>query len=141
MSVAGIAGPGETIAHMAVVDGGAAAIFVMVGDQDALRFELLDPGGSRLSRRRQRIRPSTYISYQDVGSLSYAGYLVQAPRRATGRSKHRQPMTAPAEGAPYIVTTLTPRTGAAERRSCVTRSGTQYSARRARDHHGVFCGR
>ena len=109
MSAAGLAEPGQTAAHIAIVDGGAAAIFVMVGDQDALRFELLDPAGSRVTPETTGAGV-TYISYRDEGSLSYAGYLVQAPLSGNWTLDVIGSETAPAEGAPYIVTTSTPMT-------------------------------
>ena len=79
MSDAGLARPGETAAHSAVIDAGDAAIFLMLGDQDALRFELRTPTGTRITPTTTQDANITFTSYRDEGSLSYAGYHVLGP--------------------------------------------------------------
>jgi pimeloyl-ACP methyl ester carboxylesterase len=80
MSGSGVAEGGVTIPYTAVVDPVAAAVFVMLGDQDALRFELVSPTGARIDAATPAVDPAvTATSYRDEGTLSYAGYHLEAP--------------------------------------------------------------
>ena len=80
MSGTGIADSGVTAPYTAVLDAVAAAVFVMLGDQDGLRFELVSPSGARIDAATPAVDPAvTATSYRDEGSLSYAGYHLEAP--------------------------------------------------------------
>jgi hypothetical protein len=115
MSGTGTAASSATASHSAVVDPPGPAIFIMFGDQDALRFELVSPGGARIDAATPLADPTiAYTSHRDEESLAYAAYCVEAPEiggwtlEVTGRSG------SPPEGSPYgvaVVVPLTPGSG------------------------------
>ena len=80
MSGSGIASGGVPVAYSAVIDPLTAALFLMIGDPDALRFELVSPSGERIDAGTPALDPAVVAdTYRDDGSLSYIGYQVEAP--------------------------------------------------------------
>ena len=80
MSGSGIAAGGVPVAYTAVIDPLTAALFLMIGDPDALRFELVSPSGERVDAGTPALDPAVVAdTYRDDGSLSYIGYQVEAP--------------------------------------------------------------
>ena len=80
MSDAGIASGGVTYFHPVSIDLVGVAIFLILGNQDALRLELISPAGSRIDAETPLVDPTiTYTPFLDAESLSYAGYYVEEP--------------------------------------------------------------
>jgi pimeloyl-ACP methyl ester carboxylesterase len=80
MSDVGIAASGVTNPHTASMDSVDAASFLLLGDPDTLRLELVSPTGSRIDDQTPLVNPSvTATSFQDGGWPSFAGYYVEEP--------------------------------------------------------------
>ena len=108
-SDAGIAAGGVTAASTVVLDQVGEVFFLMLGDQDALRFELVSPSGSRIDPSTPLTDPAlTATAYRDEGSLSYAGYHVQAPEAGSWTLEVTGTGVPSPDGGVYAVSALAP---------------------------------
>jgi pimeloyl-ACP methyl ester carboxylesterase len=110
-SGAGVVDGGVTAPYAAVVDPIAAAVFVMLGDQDALRFELVSPSGARIDAATPGVDPAvTATSFRDEGSLSYAGYHIEAPEAGNWTLEVTGTGAPSPDGGVHVVAVLAPLT-------------------------------
>lgn len=104
MTAAGVVTAGVTSSHTAVVDVADAAIFLVLGDQNALRFELVSPSGIRIDP--SAVDPAvTHDAYQDDGFVPHAGYHVESPETGIWLLEVIGTDAAAPDGAAYAVAT------------------------------------
>ena len=101
MSGAGIADSGVTTPYAAVLDAVAAAVFVMLGDQDGLRFELVSPAGGQDRRGDPGGRPGghRHLATGTKGRCRMPATTSRRPRPAAGRSRSPAPASRRRTGA------------------------------------------
>lgn len=102
LTAAGLATSGATTSHAAVVDAVDAAIFLLLGDPAALRFELVSPTGVRIDAA--AVDPGvTHVAYQDDGFVPHSGYHLDQPAVGTWTLEVTGTDAAPLEGIGYAV--------------------------------------
>ena len=106
-SAVGIVASGITASHTALIDAAGAAIFLMLGNQNELRFELVRPSGARIDPT--STDPAVgYASIQDDGAFSFAGYHIEAAEPGVWTLEVTGTDAAAPEGTIYAVSTLIP---------------------------------
>lgn len=111
MSDAGIASGGVAYFHPASIDPVGVAIFLILGNQDELRLELVSPTGSRIDAETSLVNPTiTYIPFLDAESLSYAGYYVEEPEVGGWTLEVTGTGVSSPDGSVYAVAALAPLT-------------------------------
>lgn len=111
MSDAGIASSNVTYSHTAILDPVGMAIFLILGVQEALRFELVSPTGSRIDATTPLADPSIiYASFGDAGSLPYTGYSIERPEVGRWTLEVTGTSVSPPDGSAYAVAALAPLT-------------------------------